>query len=334
MSGGRYSDGVGVHGEYERRAPGGENKTNRFFVGRYPAAPAVGNVDARIFIVAGFVVASSLAWSVGARDVYATVVVDDVVSYWTCDEESGTRADSNGTNDLTDNNTVTFGTGIIGNSCDFNQPNSEYLNTTSTTLNPTGDYSVSLWVKSHSTQQLRGIYSTDGGGGGFNLYQNSGDLIWVHQGVDSVTCKSNATVNIWYHIVATYNATNDELRCYVDAGTPTENLAIGFTTNTAGLVLGAYAALSYYWDGELDEVAQFDVELTAQDVTDLFNDGAGFAYPFTYTGGGGTGTTTATTTTTLESWTDEERQIIVLGFMIMVWLIVFGTFYKITTFVL
>ena len=42
-----------------------------------------------------------------------------LVSYWALDETSGTRYDSHGSNDLTDNNTVGYTTGVQGNAADF-----------------------------------------------------------------------------------------------------------------------------------------------------------------------------------------------------------------------
>ena len=42
-----------------------------------------------------------------------------LIAYWKLDEESGTRVDAQGANDLTDNNTVLFGAGIITRSTLF-----------------------------------------------------------------------------------------------------------------------------------------------------------------------------------------------------------------------
>ena len=54
-----------------------------------------------------------------------------IVSRWFLDEQSGTRSDNTSTNDLTDNNTVLFGTGISEagasstDAADFEADNSE-----------------------------------------------------------------------------------------------------------------------------------------------------------------------------------------------------------------
>ena len=46
---------------------------------------------------------------------------------WAMEETSGTRADSVNSHDLTDNNTVLYGTGKYGNAADFDLANVEYL---------------------------------------------------------------------------------------------------------------------------------------------------------------------------------------------------------------
>ncbi len=49
------------------------------------------------------------------------------VAHWPLDETSGTRADSVGSNDLTDNNTVLSATGMFGNAADFEATSNEWL---------------------------------------------------------------------------------------------------------------------------------------------------------------------------------------------------------------
>ena len=50
-----------------------------------------------------------------------------LVAFWKLNEQSGTRAAAFSSNDLTDNNTVTFAAGILGNAAVFTSANSEYL---------------------------------------------------------------------------------------------------------------------------------------------------------------------------------------------------------------
>ncbi len=71
---------------------------------------------------------------------------DDILSWWRMDEESGTRADEAGSNDLTDNNTVLFTEdGLIGNAATFESGNSESLSKAS--FSSLSAYTVSLWYR-------------------------------------------------------------------------------------------------------------------------------------------------------------------------------------------
>jgi hypothetical protein len=71
-----------------------------------------------------------------------------LVSYWELEEVSGTRVDSHGSNDLTDNNTVGSGTGIQGNCANLEKSNTEDLSISDASqsgLNITQDLSFSGW---------------------------------------------------------------------------------------------------------------------------------------------------------------------------------------------
>ena len=97
-----------------------------------------------------------------------TPTSDDLVSYWSCDETSGSRVDSHGTNDLTDNNTVGYVEGVIGNACYFNGANSEYLSINDASqsgLDDDVDYSLSFWLHEQGSGTrglfMKGAYPND-----------------------------------------------------------------------------------------------------------------------------------------------------------------------------
>ena len=75
-------------------------------------------------------------------------LLDGLVSYWTLDEASGTRADSVGSNDLTDNNTVgAVPRGPEGTVANLLAANSEYLSSADPSLDLTGDFTYAIWYK-------------------------------------------------------------------------------------------------------------------------------------------------------------------------------------------
>ena len=79
----------------------------------------------------------------------ASTLLTGLVSWWKLDEESGTRADAVGTNHHTDNNTVGYASGKIGNAANFVAANSESLTLGIAGVIPFGteDFSVSFWLK-------------------------------------------------------------------------------------------------------------------------------------------------------------------------------------------
>ena len=54
---------------------------------------------------------------------------------------------------------------------------------------------------------------------------------------------------------------------------------------TSALLMGDAGVLSWFMDGILDEVGIWDVALSADDISDLYNSGSGLAYPFTVAAG-------------------------------------------------
>jgi hypothetical protein len=85
-------------------------------------------------------------------------LTDDLQGWWNFEETSGTRYDETANNnDLTDNNTVGYGTGKIGNAADFENTSSgdndetlSIVRASQTGLVITGDLSISVWVKPES----------------------------------------------------------------------------------------------------------------------------------------------------------------------------------------
>lgn len=215
------------------------------------------------------------------------------VSHWQLDEESGVRYDAvevSG-NDLTDNNTVLFGTGALGNAADFEDTNSEYLSITDalqTGLDLSGDFSFSTWVK-FETDQIQIFMDKYRGTTGNRQYQ-----FYYHSGAGSIIlafsddCNSAESIQrswspstgVWYHVVGTVNISGSEMKIYVDGsqlGT-TYTHSQGNPCNSARpFQIGKDYGSSYY-DGLIDESSVFDYTLTADQVSTLYNSGTPLLY--------------------------------------------------------
>lgn len=207
----------------------------------------------------------------------------DYVSCWDMDEESGTRFDANTTNsnDLSDNNTVLFGTGKIGNAADFESANAEYLSITDanqTGLDFTTAGSWSYWVNLESDTDGVPMGKSRTGSQSYFI-QNKVTTVERFSNSAEVAMDVTYTINTgtWYHMVWVYNAGTATL--YVNGssiGSASNGTAL--TNSTADFRVGMvqkYA--SNYFDGLMDIVEVYDRVLTADEITAIYNSGSGVA---------------------------------------------------------
>jgi hypothetical protein len=199
-------------------------------------------------------------------------------------------------------NNVTFTTGKVGNAFTFNGSNYVKLPNNSLNLSDSGSdaYSISLWGYLTNTGLATGLLT--------NFMQNNlgtifhGWMIW-HYGeriyftrYDGTATSASSlntgtvpliTMNAWHHIVVTRK--NGSTKLYVDgvlraSDTSTSNTVY---TTTHKPLLGArnsYNPDYYDWfsgnGSKIDGVNVWTKELTAAEVTDLYNVGDGVEYPF------------------------------------------------------
>lgn len=211
------------------------------------------------------------------------------------DETSGSRADSHGSNTLTDNNTVGNATGIINLAALFVSANNEYLSHASNASLETGniDFAFSLWFYVNTTQNQILLSKDDDGPGGrdytialssagaLKAYFNGGGGVGVNEVVTSNGAISTAT---WYYVVVWHDATADTWNMRLDDTTT-------YTANTGGtspdvsaaeFEIGRreYSGAEEPFDGRIDEVGFWKRVLTGAEITQLYNSGSGLAYPF------------------------------------------------------
>jgi hypothetical protein len=236
-------------------------------------------------------------WGVGSSD--AADALTDLVAWWPCNEESGTRADAHGSLTLTDNNTVQYGTGKQGNSAFTNPVNLEYLsNSSAGVLQPSGDFSVGFWFKPQgfSSQYSRlmtfikddtadsvftvAIQESDHGTYPnhimFETYTNgAGDTPRA-----TVYSSSPAVLYSWMWICCHYDVTGQQIGISINNGTPV-TAACTFTLQTGGthFFLNSTADPALYADGYYDEVAIWHAQLPAATRNWVYNSGLGRAYP-------------------------------------------------------
>lgn len=224
-------------------------------------------------------------------------LTDNLVSYWKLDESSGNAADSVGSNTGTLTGSVSYSAGKINNGADFA---GGYLDMGSPAdLKFTGAtaFSFSFWVKSNTNQNAYFFGMVDsvsnGAGTGFNWssalstakvrfnFLNTGSTGAV---LDSISQIKDGN---WHHVVVTYDGSTNGtgVKLYIDGsheatGTGTGNLTGTFHNASDTWVLGAREAGNQPMTGSIDEGGVWSRELSAAEVTSLYNAGAGLAYPF------------------------------------------------------
>lgn len=215
-----------------------------------------------------------------------------LVACYDLDEADGTRADSSGNGyDLTDNNTVTQNTGIIGSAGQFTSANSEYLSIADAAdFRVTGDKTWSMWAyfdaqatdmtmigKLNGTSDLWEYaisYIISGGAKlRFRLYYNDS---FGSTDAAITTTLDNAT---WYYVTCRYRASDAEMGISLNNGTET-TATLGGTAEAGGsaFILGRILTASYM-NGRLDVVKVWNRRITDAEITSDYNGGAGVACP-------------------------------------------------------
>lgn len=208
-----------------------------------------------------------------------STLVTGLVSYWSLDQPSGTRADSVGSADLTDNNTVGSDTGKNGNAASFVAANSESLSTTTTFPPSEADFSVSGWIKPTATSGVHIIFASGNGTGAgeWQLWQG-GDFVVELDSGGSVGAGAASTD--WQHVFLSYTTADKKLAFYCN--NVLRNTATGAGTGAYGagkvFSIGKWADGSYCYDGLIDEVGFWSRVLTEDERTELYNSGPGKFY--------------------------------------------------------
>lgn len=220
--------------------------------------------------------------SVGDYDSY-------LKAYWDMQEESGTRDDSVGSNDLADNNTVLFSSsGKYGKAADFENSNSEYLSIASNAdLSPTDKMAISVWVRAESLDSVSYlpvnvvVYKPDS----YVLEHKdtAGFMFWVAQSdtlEKGAMVGSNASLETWYHLVAIADGSYIYLYC-----NGTKHTGDAYDGTIADLAdpfcVGEFLGAGSCWDGLIDELAIWKGITFANDAArdqfaaDLYNSGDG-----------------------------------------------------------
>lgn len=229
-----------------------------------------------------------------------------LLAYYPLNEASGVRADIHtGGYNLTQS-AVAVGQGIghvYANAADFDYQTAQYLyrDRTIFNFNINSNFSVCFWVKldtlEHPTESpdyyrfLYGIGAASTWASGYNVKTTSGSAIYCTFNLGSGpgtqygwhTGKAIGTTG-WAMTTLTQQANGNgtaNVAFYVNNGAPATGInTIGFNSATSGnFEIGKKpTATVNYFDGQMGPLMIFNKTLSAEDVSWLYNDGAGRIY--------------------------------------------------------
>jgi hypothetical protein len=189
----------------------------------------------------------------------------DLLAFWKLDD----LTDSSGNGyTLTNNNSVTFGAGKIGDAAQFDGSN--YL--TASILALGGSFTLSFWLNPSTTSGYRNVltWRSDGTGSiGYN-----GTIYWYADNGGFLVQSSSGIIqtSVWQHVVLTCNA--NSMTIYHNG----VSVATGTDTNTrtaTNLTIGAFTNGSEAVVGDLDAVGIWLRALSIEEIGQLYNSGNG-----------------------------------------------------------
>lgn len=189
---------------------------------------------------------------------------------------------------LTGANSPTFSAGKVSNGVNFVRASSQYASTTNTLSIDGGNMSIEAWVKVTSTPALGEVrtiaYQNNNTSkteylieyfntaGTLNLYF---DRAKPGVGDQALTVAQTLALNTWYQVIMTYNGSQVEgfldgvsIGTAAASGSGSANLQPGFH-------IGRRDDTAADWNGMMDEVGAWNKQLSATEISDLYNAGNG-----------------------------------------------------------
>jgi len=234
--------------------------------------------------ILGLVFLALFLGSISLGSVFGSIYQEDVLAYWTFDNLS----DSSGNGySLTNIGGATYSaTGCKINGCyDFDGSN-DYMTSSSNFLFGLDKVSVSIWYKLDANSSYRTLMS-NWADYNFNmiLYNNNayaqfyGDL-GVAGGLTSSGITGIMSTGVWNNLVYTWDGSAN-VKIYLNGVYKTTVTGVtpgNLKTVAHSLLIGNQNGFSRNVDGKIDEIGFFNKNLSASEVTSLYNGGNGISY--------------------------------------------------------
>jgi hypothetical protein len=210
-----------------------------------------------------------------------------LTAYWKMNEGStGLAVDYTGGDDGTDAATG-VGTGKIGNGRVYNGTNSRITVGNTAGVNITGAMTISAWINPDNADSTHRNVAIKWGEGTRQYFfaRDAGNKMSVWLSPDGSTgnlgirqSSSTITANVWTHVVMTYTP-GTSINIYINGalnnGTLTGTVPGSLFNGGAPMYLGPYPDQT--WKGMMDEVGIWNRALSAGEISNLYNGGAGLS---------------------------------------------------------
>lgn len=216
-------------------------------------------------------------------------LTDNLIAFWELDD----LTDAHGSNDLTNNGSVPFVSGLIGNAADFEEiGGNQYLSHADNADLSVGDedFTLQFWVKAESFVSFNTIANkgwTSSAPHSWIAFVNTSDSNKPTFRVDggggdvNVVAAAGLSTGTWYCVHVWHDSVNNLIGISVDAGTAvTQAHSLGVQDSGNPFQIGAVDQTGFglFWDGLIDQVGFWKRVLTSGERTALYNGGAGLAY--------------------------------------------------------
>lgn len=215
-------------------------------------------------------------------------IKDNLVSWWDLEEASGTRADSHGSNDLADNNTVGQRVGQVGDAADFVRANNEYLsqgNSGGSLNTHGGDWTYSFWYYTNQKPAGGNDYNfidyqanISPSDDSFNIWLGTAggtaDIKYIagDRNVENLYSGSDLTFGEWEFLTIRYDSSQNQIWARLNNLTPVSQTISQEWADSGGVQFGPDL------DGGIDSLGFWDRYITSQEVDELWNGGSGVSY--------------------------------------------------------
>ena len=208
------------------------------------------------------------------------LLTDNLLAYWKMDEASGNIADSAESVTGTAGGSPVYGkTGIIGDAIYFSGNDWFQINGLASTST---SYTYQYWINSSKSGYGIATILTDTEFGRLIIrLEDEGDKFGFYESeIKSISSNAAILDGTFHHVILTLDGTTQEAKLYYD-GVYIDNQTYEDRNLGGRSAIGANYAQTASWISAttLDELAIWERVLTSIEVSQLYNGGAGLAYP-------------------------------------------------------